>query len=270
MIPIQPKAINVFIQKLLGSKPKPIFCTKLRESITRRISSQVVFESSADGDLTAPSAAVLVHHDNSMHTPLSNDALDVLFRQARTHNAWLDRPVSDDLLRELYDLMKYGPTSANSCPARILFLRTHEAKERLRPALDPRNEEKTMKAPVIAIVGYDLKFYEQTSKLFPHAPAMRDMFTNSRQLAEITAFRNGTLQGAYLILAARSLGLDCGAMSGFDNAKVDAEFFSPSAGNPPAFIDVKSNFLCNLGYGDHPKLFPRSPRLASEEACRLL
>lgn len=203
------------------------------------------------------------------HT-LSNDALDVLFRRARTHNAWLDKPVSDDLLRQLYDLVKYGPTSANSCPARILFLRTPEAKQRLLPALGPTNADKTMKAPVTAVVGYDVKFYEQTPKLFPHNPGMRDMFAKSAQHAETTAFRNGTLQGGYLILAARALGLDCGPMSGFDNAKVDAEFFTAAAGNPPEFVEVKSNFLCNLGYGDASKLFPRNPRLTFEEACRLI
>jgi 3-hydroxypropanoate dehydrogenase len=196
--------------------------------------------------------------------------LDILFRKARTHNAWLDKPVGDDLLHQLYELMKYGPTSANSNPARIIFLRTSEAKERLRPALSPTNVDKTMKAPVTAIVGFDLKFYEQTPKLFPNNPAMRDNFAKSPQVAEITAFRNGSLQGGYLILAARVLGLECGPMSGFDNAKVDAEFFSASAGNPPSFVDVKSNFLCNLGYGDPSKLFPRNPRLAFEEACRLL
>src|SRR5579863_2063760 len=177
-----------------------------------------------------------------MPTPLSSEALDVLFRQARTHSAWLDKPVSDDLLRELYDLMKYGPTSANSCPARILFLRTREAKERLRPALSPTNVDKTMKAPVTAIIGYDLKFYEHTPRLFPNNPAMRDVFAKAPQLADVTAFRNGSLQGGYFILAARALGLDCGPMSGFDNAKVDAEFFSAAAGNPAAFVDVKSNF----------------------------
>jgi 3-hydroxypropanoate dehydrogenase len=205
-----------------------------------------------------------------MSTPLNNEALDVLFRTARTHNVWLDKPVSEDLLHQLYDLTKYGPTSANSCPARIIFLRTREAKERLIPALSPTNVDKTRQAPVTAIVGYDLKFYEQTPKLFPNNPAMRELFSNSPQLAETTAFRNGTLQGGYLILAARALGLDCGAMSGFDNAKVDAEFFSESAGNPATFSHVKSNFLCNLGYGDASKLFPRNPRLAFEEACRLL
>lgn len=205
-----------------------------------------------------------------MNTPLGNDALDVLFRQARTHNVWLDKPVSDDLLHQLYEVMKYGPTSANSNPARIVFLRTPEAKQRLVPALSPTNVDKVMQAPVTAIVGYDLKFFEQTPKLFPNNPAMREVFAKSQPLAEITAFRNGSLQGAYMILAARALGLDCGPMSGFDNAKVDAEFFSPSADNPPAFIDVKSNFLCNLGYGDAPKLFPRNPRLPFDEACRLL
>lgn len=205
-----------------------------------------------------------------MPTPLGNDALDVLFRKARTHNVWLDKPVSDELLRQLYELMKYGPTSANSCPARILFLRTREAKERLRPALSPSNVDKTMQAPVTAIVGYDLKFFEHTPRLFPHNPAMRQNFADNPKLAGLTAFRNGTLQGAYLMLAARSLGLDCGPMSGFDNAKVDAEFFSSAAGNPPEFVEVKSDFLCNLGHGDHSKLFPRSPRLGFAEACALL
>jgi 3-hydroxypropanoate dehydrogenase len=205
-----------------------------------------------------------------MTPPIDNDALDVLFRKARTHNAWLDKPVSDDLLRELYELMKYGPTSANSNPARIVFLRTKEAKERLRPALSPTNVDKTMKAPVTAIIAYDLKFFEQIPNLFPNNPAMRVNFADNQKLAEITAFRNGTLQGGYFILAARSLGLDCGPMSGFDNAKVDEEFFFASAGNPAAFDDVKSNFLCNLGYGDASKLFPRNPRLAFEDACRLI
>jgi 3-hydroxypropanoate dehydrogenase len=205
-----------------------------------------------------------------MKTPLSNEALDLLFHEARTHNAWLDKPVADDLLIRLYELMEVGPTSANSCPARVLFLRTPEAKKRLLPALHAANVDKTMNAPVTAIIGYDLKFYEQTPRLFPHFPGMRDMFVNAPPVAEITAIRNGSLQGGYFILAARALGLDCGAMSGFDNGKVDAEFFSPSAGNPPEFVQVKSNFLCNLGYGDHSKLFPKNPRLAFNEAARLL
>jgi len=207
---------------------------------------------------------------------LNDAALDALFRKARTHNAWLDKPVSDDLLRKLYDLMKWGPTSANCCPARILFLRTPEAKQRLAPALAPGNLEKTMKAPVTAIIAHETKFYEQLPRLFPHNPGAREWFSNSPELAEITAFRNGTLQGGYFILAARSLGLDCGPMSGFDNAQVDEEFFP--AGKAKAESDqevplsghVKSNFLCNLGYGDPSKLLPRSPRLEFDEACKLL
>jgi 3-hydroxypropanoate dehydrogenase len=193
---------------------------------------------------------------------LNHEAHDILFRKARTHNVWLDKPVSDELLRQVYDLMQWGPTSANSSPARIVFLRTHEARERLRSALSPTNLDKTMKAPVTAILAYDLKFFEKLPKLFPNNPAAREWFSNSPQLAEITAFRNGTLQGGYFILAARSLGLDCGPMSGFDNAKVDAEFFAGQT--------VKSNFLCNLGYGDASKLFPRNPRLDFDEACTLL
>jgi 3-hydroxypropanoate dehydrogenase len=193
---------------------------------------------------------------------LSDESLDILFRKARTLRAWLPKPVSDDLLRELYDLMKWGPTSGNSCPARILFLRTPEAKERLRPILSPGNVDQTMKAPVTAVVAYDLKFYDQLPKLVPHNPKASEEFVSSPELAAATAFRNGSLQGGYFILAARSVGLDCGPMSGFDNAKLDAEFFP--AGN------VKSNFLCNLGYGDPSKLHPRAPRLDFDEACQLL
>jgi 3-hydroxypropanoate dehydrogenase len=193
---------------------------------------------------------------------LSSEHLGTLFHQARTHNAWHPQPVSDDLLRQIYDLMKWGPTSANSLPARFVFLRTKEAKERLRPALSPLNVDKTMQAPVTVILAYDLKFYEHLPRLFPMKPDMKNMFSSSAQLAEITAFRNGSLQGGYFILAARALGLDCGPMSGFDNAKVDAEFFPSTS--------VKSNFLCNLGYGDHSKLFPRSPRFEFEEVCQLL
>ena len=156
---------------------------------------------------------------------LDNDALDSIFRSARTYNGWLDKPVSEETLRELYDLMKWGPTSANSMPARFLVLRTKAAKERLRPALAPGNVQKTMSAPVTAIVAYDLRFYEKLPTLAPHNPGFRDLFANNPELAEVTAKRNSTLQGAYLIIAARALGLDCGPMSGFDNAKVDDEFF---------------------------------------------
>ena len=206
---------------------------------------------------------------------LSEAGRDQLFRAARSHNTWMDRPLSDDLLRELYELMKWGPTSANTSPMRLVFLRTKEAKERLRPALAPKNVEKTMMAPVTTIVAYDLKFYEQLPKLFPHNPRMRDYFAKTPALIESTAQRNSALQGAYLIIAARSLGLDCGPMSGFDNAQVDKEFFAAqerSGGGRELFpgANVKSNFLCNLGYGDCSKLFPRSPRLDFTEACALL
>jgi 3-hydroxypropanoate dehydrogenase len=211
-----------------------------------------------------------------MHETLANDALDQLFRKARSHGDWLDRPVADDLLRQLYDIMKWGPTSANTCPARLVFLRSKEAKERLKPALAPGNVEKTMKAPVTAIIAYDLLFYEKLPKLFPHNPAMRDHFARNPQLVEVTAKRNSSLQGAYLMLAARAIGLDCGPMSGFDNAKLDEEFFGAGKeceGCDQEFFpagQVRSNFLCNLGYGDSSKLFPRGPRLAFEEACTLL
>ncbi len=206
---------------------------------------------------------------------VNDDVLDLLLRKARTHSAWLPKPVSDELLGELYELAKWGPTSANSSPARFVFLRSAAAKERLRPALAAGNIEKTMTAPVTVIVAYDLKFYEKLPKLFPHNPAMRDIFANNPQLIEETAKRNSSLQGAYLMLAARALGLDCGPMSGFDNAKVDEEFFAAGKCEPcgqdffPAG-HVKSNFLCNIGYGDSSKLHPRSPRLDFNEACTLL
>jgi len=197
-----------------------------------------------------------------MSHKLDDQALDILFRKARTHIFWQDKPVSDDVLRQVYDLMKWGPTSANCSPARILFLRTPEAKERLRHALSPTNVDKTMQAPVTAIIAHDLKFYENLPRLFPNNPAAREWFSGNPKLAEVTSFRNSTLQGGYFILAARAAGLDCGPMSGFDNAKVDAEFFAGTS--------VKSNFLCNLGYGDAAKLFPRNPRLEFDEACKLL
>jgi len=216
---------------------------------------------------------------NPVGIRLSDRDFNVLFREARTHSAWLDRPVEDGLLHQLYDLLKWGPTSANCCPARIVFLRTREAKERLRPALQPANVDKTMKAPVTAIIAYDLRFYELLPRLFPAMVSMKDMFVKSPELAASTAVRNGCLQGAYFMIAARSLGLDCGPMSGFDNAKVDLEFFpasAPGTGGSAAtdggFIagDIKSNFLCNLGYGDATKLRPRGPRLEFDEVCQLL
>jgi len=210
-----------------------------------------------------------------MSEKLSEEGQDLLFRNARTHNAWLDKPVSEETLRQLYELMKWGPTSANCSPARILFLRTPEAKQRLLPTLAPGNMDKTMKAPVTAIIGYDAKFYDLLPKLFPHADA-RAWFADKPELAEVTARRNSSLQGAYFIIAARALGLDCGPMSGFDHAKVDHEFFPGSVARgefgQEYFPDshTKTNFLCNLGYGDPAKLFPRSPRLDFDEACQLL
>ncbi|MBN9487188.1 MAG: malonic semialdehyde reductase [Alphaproteobacteria bacterium] len=195
---------------------------------------------------------------------LDDRSLDVLFRNARVHNGWQDKPVSDDQLRAIYDLMKWGPTSANSSPARLVFVRTQEGKERLRPALSSGNTEKTMTAPVTAIVAYDPLFYEHLPKLFPHNLTASGWFSGEKNkaVAEATAFRNGSLQGAYLLIAARTLGLDVGPMSGFDNAKVDAAFFPDGR--------FKSNFLCNIGYGDQTKLFNRNPRLSFEEACTLV
>lgn len=207
---------------------------------------------------------------------LDDGALDTLFREARTYATWQQRPVADQTLRDLYELLKWAPTSANAAPARFAFLRSKEAKERLRPALSPGNVEKTMSAPVTVIVAYDMRFYEQLPKLFPHSPTMKQLFENNPQLVEVTAQRNSTLQGAYLILAARALGLDCGPMSGFDNAKVDEEFFAtgkPCFGCDEEFFPdghVKSNFLCNLGYGDSTTLHPRLPRLPFNEACSVL
>lgn len=187
--------------------------------------------------------------------------LDLLFREARTHNKWTDRPVSDETLRELYDVVKFGPTSANSSPARFVFIRTPEGKARLAPALSSGNMEKTMAAPVTAIVAYDPKFFEKLPTLFPHNPDATSWFTSNDSLAATTAFRNGTLQGAYLIIAARAMGLDTGAMSGFDNAKVDEAFFADRG--------WRSNFLVNIGYGDPSGVFNRSPRLPFDEAAIL-
>jgi len=193
---------------------------------------------------------------------LDDAGRDLLFREARTHNKWRDEPVSDDTLIALHELLKWGPTSANCAPARFLFLRTREAKERLAPALSAGNLEKTLAAPVTAIVAYDPRFYEHLPRLFPHNADARSWFTSNDALAATTAFRNGTLQGGYLIIAARALGLDVGAMSGFDNDKVDAEFLAAEG--------WRSNFLCNLGYGDPAGLFPRSPRFDFADVCRLL
>jgi 3-hydroxypropanoate dehydrogenase len=190
-------------------------------------------------------------------------ALDQIFRTARTHNSFSGE-VTDAQLRALWDIMKFGPTTGNSQPLRILFLRSREAKARLKPCLSPGNVDKTMSAPVTAILAYDLEFYELLPRLFPHNPAMKNAYLGAekKQHVETTALRNSSLQGAYFIIAARALGLDTGPMSGFNNAAVDKEFFSGTT--------LKSNFLCNLGKGDPSKIFARNPRLEFDEACRIL
>lgn len=196
-----------------------------------------------------------------MTQALGAEALDQLFNAARTHSKWLNKPVEPALLHRLYDLLKMAPTSANCSPAHIVFVTSPEAKARLAPALDDGNRAKTMAAPVTAIIGYDLQFHDRLDFLFPHTDA-RSWFAGNDAKIQTTAFRNGSLQGAYLILAARALGLDCGPMSGFNNAMVDVEFFAGTA--------IKSNFLCNLGYGDASALHARSPRFAFDQACSIV
>ncbi|MGH7121783.1 MAG: malonic semialdehyde reductase [Acetobacteraceae bacterium] len=193
---------------------------------------------------------------------MDDAALDTIFRSARTHDKFRDESVSDETLRSLYDLLKWGPTSANCSPARFLFLRSQGAKERLRPALSAGNRDKTMAAPVTVIVAYDPKFYDRLAELYPRVRDAGSWFASNEAFAAETAFRNGTLQGAYLIIAARALGLDCGPMSGFDKAKVDQEFFT--------YRGWKSNFLCNLGHGDPAAPAPRLPRLAFDDGCEIL
>ncbi|SEN44053.1 3-hydroxypropanoate dehydrogenase [Luteibacter sp. UNCMF331Sha3.1] len=197
-----------------------------------------------------------------MSSPLNDVALDQLFRSARTLNAWLDKEVTDEQLRQIYDLARMGPTSANSSPMRIVFVKSKDAKQRLHPYLSEGNAAKTMAAPVTAIIATDFAFYEKLPQLFPHADA-RSWFVGNEALVQATATRNGSLQGAYVIMAARALGLDCGPMSGYDQAGVDAEFF--------AGTQVRSNFLVNIGYGDLANgLHPRNPRLDFDEAAQIL
>ena len=193
---------------------------------------------------------------------LSDESLNLIFREARTYSDWLGKPVDDALLAQVYDLAKLGPTSANMCPMRVVFVKSKAAKEKLKPALSAGNVDKTMAAPVTAIIGMDVHFYEKLPELFPHVDAKAWFKDLPENVLEYMALRNGSLQGAYLMLAARALGLDCGPMSGFDNAKVDAAFFAGTT--------VKSNFLCNLGHGDTTKLHPRSPRLSFDEACQIV
>jgi len=184
-----------------------------------------------------------------------------ILEAARTYTAWQERPVTDELLKRVYDLAVLGPTSSNCCPMRVVFVKSAEAKARLKPCLNEGNVEKTMKAPATAIVAYDTRFYDLLPRLYPQRD-FRSIFAANAELAQVTAFRNGGLQGGYFILAARALGLDCGPMSGFDNAKLDAEFFADGR--------WKSNFLCNMGYGDASRLHPRNPRPSFEEACRII
>ncbi len=196
-----------------------------------------------------------------LRKPIDDHAFATILRDARTHNAWTDTPVPDELLHRIWEDARMGPTSANCSPIRVVFVRSAEAKEKLRPALMSGNVEKTMKAPVTAIIAHDMEFHEHLPFLFPHTDA-KSWFTGSPELIEETAFRNGTLQGAYLMLAARAHGLDCGPMSGFDKGKVDEAFFAGTS--------WRSNWLCNLGVGDDSQLFPRSPRFAFDQACRIL
>lgn len=191
---------------------------------------------------------------------LSDAALDQLFREARSYNAWQDRAVSDAQLQQMYELMKWGPTSANSSPARIVFIKSETAKARLKPCLNEGNVEKSMSAPVVAIIAMDMEFYEKLPKLFPHTDA-RSWFAGNEAKIQENAMRNSSLQGAYLMLAARALGLDCGPMSGIDYAKMDETFFPDGK--------VKTNFICAIGYGSQEKLYPRGPRLDFDEACRI-
>lgn len=195
-------------------------------------------------------------------TRLGDSALDLLFREARTHNGWTDEPVGTEVLTEIFDLMKMGPTSANCSPARIVFLTSPDARERLRPALSSGNLEKTMTAPVVALLAYDIRFHERMDYLFPHDKSAASWFTGSEALMQETAFRNGTLQAAYFILAARAAGLDTGPMSGFDSAKVNAEFFAGTS--------FRINFICNLGHGLPEKVFGRLPRFKFSDVCRIL
>jgi 3-hydroxypropanoate dehydrogenase len=192
---------------------------------------------------------------------INDQALDIVYRDARTRNGWEDRKVTRTLMQAVYDLAKMGPTSANCSPARFVFVVSDEAKARLKPHLIPGNVDKTMKAPCCVIIGHDMEFYEKLPELFPHTDA-RAWFAGNDELIKTTAFRNGTLQGAYFMIAARALGLDCGPMSGFNNDGVDKAFF--------AGTKIKSNFLCSIGYGTDENLFPRSPRLAFDDSCEIV
>ena len=210
-----------------------------------------------DRDLAAQRAV-----KNLRGLAIDNDTVRRLLSEARTHNAWHERDVPDETLRSIYDLMQKGPTSANGSPARLVFLKSDDSKERLRPALTPGNVEKTMSAPVTVILGYDIEFWRNADVTFPHKPEVQTAYQEKPQASETVAFRNSSLQGAYLIIASRAHDLDCGPMSGFDNKLVDLEFFAGTT--------IKSNLLCNLGYGDGDRLLKRSPRLGFDMVCEIL
>ncbi len=193
---------------------------------------------------------------------LDGNSLDLIIREARSHNGWLDKPVSDETLKQLYDIVKMGSTSMNTCPARFIFIRSSEAKERLKKCLAPLKVDKVLAAPVTVVIGHDMEFYKHMPKLFAHNPEAQALFENNEAMTQSTAFRNGTLQGGYLMIAARALGLDIGPMSGFNNQIADEEFFQGTS--------IKSNFLCSLGYGDTKKIFQRLPRFDFDEVCTLL
>ena len=210
-------------------------------------------------DLTAQETFRRLKDEVSRADPAT---LRLILTDARTQNVWQQRDVADDLLKEIYEIMKMGPTSANCCPARIVFLKSRVSRERLRPALKPNNIDKTMSAPVTAIIAHDTAFWKHAETMFPQNPGAQLTFKDNPTGSGIAAFRNGSLQGAYFLIAARAVGLDCGPMSGFDNALVDDEFFPDTT--------LKSNFLCNLGYGDPSKTFKRLPRFDFEEVCEIL
>lgn len=197
------------------------------------------------------------------NTPLlTESALDLIIREARSHNGWLDKPIDDDVLTQLYNIVKMGSTSMNTCPARFIFVRTAAGKERLKKCLAPLNVNKVLSAPVTVIIAHDMRFYQHMPKLFAHNPGAQKLFENNEKMVASTAFRNGTIQGAYLMIAARALGLDIGPMSGFNNQACDDEFFADT--------EIKSNFLCSLGYGDTSKIFQRLPRFDFDEVCQLI
>jgi len=209
-------------------------------------------------DLTAQTSLRQLKKDIQTAEPAT---LRLLLTEARTINAWTDQEVSAETLKEIYEIMKMGPTSANSCPARFIFLKSPDAKERLRKTLKPNNVDKTMKAPITAIIGYDIEFWKHAERTFPQNPATQQAFKDNPAGSQVAAFRNGSLQGAYFIIASRALGLDCGPMSGFDNTLVDKEFFAGTT--------FRSNFLCNLGYGDASGTFKRLQRHEFDEVCNI-